>query len=140
MLSPMKKLLAIIVLGLLWSGNVYAETVKALVEEVSIDNVKSKLIDIHLAQGSEIGEETSNKITFIKERKGGTLTNLLTAFVSDDVQSYERDSFNLSKRENGIVIYYKTEVFSGDKVFKLDSDELAKSMQKWLDGFVKKNF
>ena len=140
MLSPMKKLLAIIVLGLLWSGNVYAETVKALVEEVSIDNVKSKLIDIHLDQGYEIGEETSNKITFIKERKGGTLTNLLTAFVSDDVQSYERDSFNLSKRENGIVIYYKTEVFSGDKVFKLDSDELAKSMQKWLDGFVKKNF
>ena len=136
----MKKLLAIIVLGLLWSGNVYAETVKALVEKVSIDNVKSKLIDIHLDQGYEIGEETSNKITFIKERKGGTLTNLLTAFVSDDVQSYERDSFNLSKRENGIVIYYKTEVFSGDKVFKLDSDELAKSMQKWLDGFVKKNF
>ena len=136
----MKKLLAIVVLGLLWSGNVYAETVKALVEKVSIDNVKSKLIDIHLDQGYEIGEETSNKITFIKERKGGTLTNLLTAFVSDDVQSYERDSFNLSKRENGIVIYYKTEVFSGDKVFKLDSDELAKSMQKWLDGFVKKNF
>ena len=38
------------------------------------------------------------------------------------------------------VIYYKTEVFSGDEVFKLDSDKLADSMQEWLDGFVKKNF
>ena len=136
----MKKAILILVLSLvLLTGNVYAKTVKALVENVSIDDVKSKLIDIHLDQGYEIGEETSNKITFIKERKG-TLTNLLTAFVSDNVKSYDRDSFNLSKRDNGVVIYYKTEVFSGDEVFKLDSDKLADSMQEWLDGFVKKNF
>ena len=135
----MKKLLGIVVLGLLLSGNAYAKTVKAIIENVSIDDVKSKLIDIHLNQDYEIDEETSNKITFIKQRKG-MLKNLLTAFVSDDVTSYNRDSFNLSKRDNGVAIYYKTEVFSGDEVFKLDSDEVADSMQKWLNGFVKKNF
>ncbi len=135
----MKKFLGIIFLVLLVSGNANAKTVKALIENVSIDDVKSKLIDIHLNQDYEIGEETSNKITFIKKRKG-MLKNLLTAFVSDDVTSYDRDIFNLSKRDNGVVVYYKTEVFSGDEVFKLDSDELADNMQKWLDGFVKKNF
>ena len=135
----MKKLLGILVLGLLLSGNAYAMTVKALIENVSIDDVKSKLIDVHLNQDYEIGEETSNKITFIKKRKG-MLKNLLTAFVSDDVTSYNRDIFNLSKRDNGVAVYYKKEIFSGDEVFKLDSDELANSMQKWLNGFVKKRF
>lgn len=138
-MPSMKKFLGIIFLVLLVSGNANAKTVKALIENVSIDDVKSKLIDIHLNQDYEIGEETSNKITFIKKRKG-MLKNLLTAFVSDDVTSYDRDIFNLSKRDNGVVVYYKTEVFSGDEVFKLDSDELADNMQKWLDGFVKKNF
>ena len=135
----MKKFLGIIFLVLIIAGNANAKTVKALIENVSIDDVKSKLIDVHLNQDYEIGEETSNKITFIKKRKG-MLKNLLTAFVSDDVTSYDRDIFNLSKRDNGVVVYYKTEVFSGDEVFKLDSDELADNMQKWLDGFVKKNF
>ena len=135
----MKKFLGIIFLVLIIAGNANAKTVKALIENVSIDDVKSKLIDVHLNQDYEIGEETSNKITFIKKRKG-MLKNLLTAFVSDDVTSYDRDIFNLSKRDNGVAVYYKTEVFSGDEVFKLDSDELADSMQKWLDGFVKKNF
>ena len=135
----MKKFLGIIFLVLIIAGNANAKTVKALIENVSIDDVKSKLIDIHLNQDYEIGEETSNKITFIKKRKG-MLKNLLTAFVSDDVTSYDRDIFNLSKRDNGVAVYYKTEVFSGDEVFKLDSDELADNMQKWLDGFVKKNF
>ena len=135
----MKKFLGIIFLVFIIAGNANAKTVKALIENVSIDDVKSKLIDVHLNQDYEIGEETSNKITFIKKRKG-MLKNLLTAFVSDDVTSYDRDIFNLSKRDNGVAVYYKTEVFSGDEVFKLDSDELADSMQKWLDGFVKKNF
>ena len=105
-----------------------------------MDDVKSKLIDIHLNQDYEIDEDTSNKITFIKKRKG-IMKNLLTAFVSDNVNSYNKDIFNLSKRSDGVVIYYKKEVISGDEVFKLDSDgELGDSMQKWLEGFVKKNF
>ena len=135
-----KKIFLTILFTLALSGGASAKTIKALVENVSIENVKSKLIDIHLNQDYEIGEETSNKITFIKERKG-TLSNLLTAFVSNNVQSFNKDIFNLSQRENSVVIYYKKEIFSGDEIFKLDSDgELGDNMQKWLDGFVKKNF
>ncbi len=99
----MKKFLGIIFLVLIIAGNANAKTVKALIENVSIDDVKSKLIDVHLNQDYEIGEETSNKITFIKKRKG-MLKNLLTAFVSDDVTSYDRDIFNLSKRDNGVAV------------------------------------
>ena len=72
----MKKFLGIIFLVLLVSGNANAKTVKALIENVSIDDVKSKLIDIHLNQDYEIGEETSNKITFIKKRKGMLKSNV----------------------------------------------------------------
>ena len=136
----MKKLLLTILFTLVLCGGASAKTVKAEIKSVSMDDVKSKLIDIHLNQDYEIDEETSSKITFIKKRKG-IMKNLLTAFVSDNVNSYNRDIFNLSKRNDGIVIYYKKEIFSGDEIFKLDSDgELGDNMQKWLDGFVKKNF
>src|SRR6056300_411952 len=136
----MKKLLLTILFTLVLCGGASAKTIKAEIKSVSMDDVKSKLIDIHLNQDYEIDEETSNKITFIKKRKG-IMKNLLTAFVSDNVNSYNRDIFNLSKRNDGIVIYYKKEIFSGDEIFKLDSDgELGDNMQKLLDGFVKKNF
>ena len=76
----MKKLFLTILFTLILSGAVNAKIIKVEIKNVSMDDVKSKLIDIHLNQDYEIDEDTSNKITFIKKRKG-IMKNLLTAFV-----------------------------------------------------------
>ena len=60
-----------------------------------------------------------------------------------------KDKFLIKKRERAIEIVKekisnsgkKLTDFDDDEIFKLDSDgELGDNMQKWLDGFVKKNF
>ena len=132
----MKKLLSIIVLSLLFSGNVYAKSVSGLIQDVTIDDVKSKLIDTHLDQGYDIEDETNNKITFVKEVKSFKI-KILMSLLSDDVKTYERVMFNFSKKNDDVKIYYSLENFSGDEVLKLKSKSGLKLLQQWLYSWIK---
>ena len=135
----MKKLLGIVVLGLLFCNVGFAKSVSIMILNTSVEDVKSKLIDSHLNQGYDIGLETNNRITFEKEVTG-LKVRLLMGFLSDDVKTFQRDKFNFSKKDNGVKVYYATELFSGDEVVKLDSNSNLKSNQKWLNGWVGNNF
>ena len=140
----MKKLLGIIILVLLIIGNVNAKTfkeknyikkntaqfenVKALIENVSINDVKSKLKDDALNNDFKIRDETSNRIAFIKKRKGK--------------EAYDLDIFNLFKRDNGTVIYYKSIIWiSDDEEYEMGLGAVINAfMQQWLDDFIENNF
>ena len=117
----------------------FAKSVSIMIPNTSVEEVKSKLIDSHLDQGYDIGKETDNRIAFEKEVSGLKI-RLLMGFLSDDVQTFQRDKFNFSKKDNGVKIYYSMELFSGDEIVKLDSDSTLKSNQKWLNAWVGNNF
>ena len=135
----MKKAIAIIILGLLWCNVGHAQSVSALIQNATIDDVKSKLIDTHLDQGYDIEEETNNKITFVKEVKGFTVS-VLMGLLSDDVRTYQRDKFNFSKKDSGVKVYYSTELFSADKIVKLKGKSTLEVNQKWINTWVGNNF
>ena len=135
----MMKKISIILVMLFWCNVGHAQSVSALIQNATIDDVKSKLIDTHLDQGYDIEEETNNKITFVKEVKGFTVS-VLMGLLSDDVRTYQRDKFNFSKKDSGVKVYYSTELFSADKIVKLKGKSTLEVNQKWINTWVGKNF
>ncbi|MDA9599982.1 hypothetical protein N9R96_00555 [Candidatus Pelagibacter sp.] len=135
----MKKLSLYTFLVLMFCNVGFAKSVSIMIPNTSVEEVKSKLIDTHLDQGYDIGKETDNRIVFEKEVSGLKI-RLLMGFLSDDVETFQRDKFNFSKKDNGVKVYYSMELFSGDEIVKLDSDSTLKSNQKWLNVWTGNNF
>ena len=135
----MKKILGLIVLSLFFYNSAFAKSASVVIPNSSVEDVKSKLIDTHLDQGYDIGQETNNRITFEKEVKG-LKVRLLMGFLSDNVKTFQRDKFNFSKRDSGVKVFLSTELFSGEEVVKLESDATIKSNEEWLETWVSNNF
>jgi hypothetical protein len=130
----MKKLLAILVLGLLLSSNAYAKSVKVFIENVKIDDVKSKLIGHHLDRGWDIEEETNNKITFSQKLEGMEAALVMTLMTGTSYP-YSRFIYTILKKENGVTVYLSTEYFNSEEVVKLDGKKDLEDYQNFLNGF-----
>ena len=65
----MKKILGLIILSLFFYNSAFAKSASVVIPNSSVEDVKSKLIDTHLDQGYDIGQETNNRITFEKNQQ-----------------------------------------------------------------------
>ena len=130
----MKRFLMILVLGLLLSSNAYAKSVKVFIENVKIDDVKSKLIGHHLDRGWDIEEETNNKITFSQKLEGMEAALVMTLMTGTSYP-YSRFIYTILKRENGVTVYLSTEYFNSEEVVKLDGKKDLEDYQNFLNGF-----
>ena len=129
-----KRFLMILVLGLLLSSNAYAKSVKVFIENVKIDDVKSKLIGHHLDRGWDIEEETNNKITFSQKLEGMEAALVMTLMTGTSYP-YSRFIYTILKRENGVTVYLSTEYFNSEEVVKLDGKKDLEDYQNFLNGF-----
>ena len=130
----MKKAIGIIILGLLLSSNAYAKSVKVFIENVKIDDVKSKLIGHHLDRGWDIEEETNNKITFSQKLEGMEAALVMTLMTGTSYP-YSRFIYTILKKENGVTVYLSTEYFNSEEVVKLDGKKDLEDYQNFLNGF-----
>jgi len=130
----MMKKISIILVMLFWCNVGHAQSVSALIQNATIDDVKSKLIGHHLDLGWDIEEETNNKITFSQKLEGMEAALVMTLMTGNSY-AYARFIYTILKSENGVTVYLSTEYFNSVEVTKLDGKKNLEDYQNFLNEF-----
>ena len=109
----MKRLLAIIVLGLMISGCATVEELnyttpsgkpEVLIQNANIKNIKSQIINDYLSKGGTIEKESDFSISILIENKN-FMGQVLLGTEAGGYKNYERLTFNFAKLNSDIKVF-----------------------------------
>ena len=129
-----KKIIFIILLYILNITYTWAAS-KIFINNTSVDDVKSKLIDSFLSSDFELEKDTSSQLSFTIEDDRASLKIAMSLVGGEGTPNW-RHKFVFSGKNDGVMMYYYEELFAGSETLKYDKKKDEKRRQKWLENFL----
>jgi len=100
-------------------------SIKIFINNTSVDNIKSKLIDSFLSSDFELEKDTSSQLSFTIEDDRASLKIAMSLVGGEGTPNW-RHKFVFSSKNDGVMLYYYEELFASSETLKYDKKKMKK--------------